>query len=73
MIANEQLARVVSERVIEINRLLNDLAMVVVSQVPPEEARQFKQAIGAVSGELLLGIANPLYREHPGLKPSEMG
>ncbi|MBX3711826.1 MAG: hypothetical protein KF800_07695 [Lysobacter sp.] len=72
MIANEQLASDVSRRIIEINRLLNELATIVVSQAPSDEERLFRQAIGAVSGELLLSIANPLYRQHPTLKPPEL-
>lgn len=73
MITDEELARVVSERIIEINRLLNDLVRVVVAKVPENEEKRFKHAVGAVSGELLLAIANPLYRQHPTLKPPELG
>jgi hypothetical protein len=73
MISDEALASEVSERILEINRLLNDLARVVVERAPGEEARRFKHAVGTVSGELLLAIANPLYRQHPALKPPGLG
>ncbi len=73
MIANEQLAQEVNERILEINRLLNDLAKIVQEQAPSDEERRFRHAVGAVSGELLLAIANPLYRQHPALKPPELG
>lgn len=72
MLEDEQLARLVGERIIEINRLLNDLVRIVMEKSPPDEGRCFRQAVGAVSGELLTRIANPLYRQHPALKPPEM-
>lgn len=73
MITEEQLAEAVSERILEVNRLLNELTVIVAAQAPPDEERRFRHAIGAVSAELLLAVANPLYRQHPALKPTEMG
>jgi hypothetical protein len=46
--------------------------MIVVSQAPSNEERRLRIAVGAVSGELLLAIANPLYRQHDALKPPEL-
>lgn len=62
-----------SRRVLEINRLQNELAMIVVSQAHSDKERRFRHAVGAVSGELLLAIANPLCRQHHALDPPELG
>lgn len=69
MITNQQVAGQVSQRVLEVNRLLNDALLVVSEKCPEEEASAFRLAIGQVLGELLLAVINPLYRQHPALKP----
>lgn len=73
MITEKELAKMVSKRILEVNRLLNELAVIVAEKAPPDEEKRFRHAIGAVSAELLLSVANPLYRQHPALKPVEMG
>jgi hypothetical protein len=72
MISNKQLAAEISERVLRVNGLLNEMANLVQKQGEETELRPFCFAIAKVSGELLLEVANPLYREHPELKPPEM-
>lgn len=37
------------------------------------EFEQYRLATGKVMGELLFGMMNPIYREHPDLKPKELG
>jgi hypothetical protein len=62
-------AREVSARALEVARLLDDSVAVVVASASPDDAASYKQAVGKVMAELLLEIVNPLYREHPELKP----
>ena len=69
MIADQQLAADVAERVLEVNRLLNEAAALVQSRGTIEEAAAFRLVTGRVLGELLLDVVNPLYQQHPGLKP----
>jgi hypothetical protein len=69
MIADKHLASEVSERVLEANRLLNDVVALVHTRGTSDESDAFRLAIGNVLGELLLGVVNPLYRRHPDLKP----
>ena len=66
---NESVAREVGARVLEIGRLLDETAALVVASSSKEEADAYKQSIGKVLGELLLEVINPLYREHPSLRP----
>lgn len=72
MIADKLLAQMVSKRILDANRLLNEAMSLVAESASIDETRDFRLAIGQVSGELLLMIANPLYREHPELKPQEL-
>ncbi|MBU2713179.1 hypothetical protein [Zooshikella harenae] len=38
-----------------------------------EEFKAYQLATGKVMGELLIGFMNPIYKQHPSLKPKEMG
>lgn len=73
MIQDPKVAEEVNKKVLEINRLLNELVAYVNQNSPPEEEKRFRHAVGSVLGELLLEIVNPLYCQHPELKPPEMG
>lgn len=73
MISDKKLAADISERLLLVNDLLNEMANLVQKNGEESELRPFCFAIANVSGELLLGIANPLYREHPEFKPQGMG
>lgn len=72
MITDKDLAREVSDRILEVNRILNEMALLVTKSDRPDEAKQFRLAVGQVSAELLFEIANPLYQAHPDLKPIGM-
>lgn len=69
MISDNNLASKVSELILDANRILNDAVSLVVENGSVDEAKEFRLAVGQVSGELLLGILNPLYRKHPELTP----
>jgi hypothetical protein len=72
MIADETLAKIVSDQILDIGRRLDELVSTVAEQSEGEEELQFRHAVGTVLGELLLSILNPLYRQHPALKPPEL-
>ncbi|MFZ0463267.1 MAG: hypothetical protein WBE20_09990 [Candidatus Acidiferrales bacterium] len=38
----------------------------------PEEFAADRRAAGRIMGEMLLEVLNPLYAEHPSLKPAAM-
>jgi hypothetical protein len=70
MISNKQIASEVSGRILEVNRLLNEVVALAQGGCSPEELSALKLAVGRVLGELLVEMANPLYQAHPGLKPN---
>jgi hypothetical protein len=72
MISDKQLAADISERILRVNDLLNEMTNLVQKHGKEDELRPFCFAIAKVSGELLLEVANPLYREHPELRPPGM-
>jgi hypothetical protein len=69
MIANEQVAADVGTRTLEASRLLNEALLIVHNKCPEAEFLALRFVIGGVLGEMLLSVLNPLYRQHPGLKP----
>lgn len=69
MIADKETAREVNRRLLEVHCLLNDVVVLVCSNASIEESTVIKKIVGRILGELLLEIVNPLYREHPDLKP----
>jgi hypothetical protein len=71
MIKNAEIARQISDLMIEIGGRLDRSVLVLQQQCSPEESRVYGRAIGQVLGDML-DILNPLYEEHPSLKPSQM-
>lgn len=69
MITNEQIASKISERMLEVSRVLDDAVLVVQENCAELEAAAFRRAVGKVLGELLLGVMNPIYGQHPRLRP----
>ncbi|MBP3984281.1 hypothetical protein J5837_07550 [Pseudoxanthomonas helianthi] len=69
MISDKVLAEKISVRVLEVNRLLNEAVVLVAEEGSVDEMEEFRMAVGRVLGELILLIANPIYRKHPELQP----
>lgn len=69
MISDKQIALEISDRVLEVNHLLNEIVSLAQGGCSPEELSALKLAVGRVLGELLVEIVNPLYQAHPELKP----
>lgn len=72
MILNKETAAEVSKRALEINRMLNEIVVLTQQSATSDEVRALKLAVGKVSAELLFSLVNPLYSEHPELKPAGM-
>ena len=69
MIKNRDVACQISDLMIEFSKKIDNSVRLVQEQCSVEEFRQYRLAAGRVLGEILLEIMNPLYGEHPGLKP----
>jgi hypothetical protein len=70
MIKNERVSREISELMLDIGRRLDASVATVELSCGESELRAYRRAVGKVLGEVLLEVLNPLYREHPGLKPA---
>jgi hypothetical protein len=72
MIRNTAVARQISELMIEVSGRLDSSIVKVKTQCSSEEFEAYKRAVGRILGEVLLEVLNPLYAEHPSLKPPQM-
>jgi hypothetical protein len=72
MLTNPTVAKLVSDRLLEVHSLLNETVRVVQESSPENEALLFKRAVGQVLAEMLVSLVNPLYQQHPELKPSNL-
>lgn len=69
MIDNEEIARQVSELMVEFSHRLDDSVALVRDQSSPSEFHVYRQAVAKILADMLLDIMNPLYARHPNLKP----
>jgi len=72
MIRDARIAKQVSDLMIEFSGRLDGSIATVRDQCSPEEFAAYRRAVGRIMGEMLLEVLNPLYAEHPALKPAEM-
>ena len=73
MIANVSIARQISELMLGISQRLDESIVLVQKACPPEEFKAYRLAVGKILGEILLETLNPLYAQHPELKPPKWG
>jgi hypothetical protein len=57
---------------IEFRGCLDGSTATVRGRCSSEEFAAYRRAVGRIMGEILLEVLNPLYAEHPSLKPAEM-
>ena len=69
---NREVAAEVSATMLEISRKLNASLLDVRDRCTPEEFDKYRRGVGVVMSDMLCEILNPLYRQHPDLKPPEM-
>lgn len=70
MIGNDDVAKVVSDLMLEYSEKLNDSIILVMENCPEDEFKRYRLAAAKVLGEMLLEVMNPLYVRHPELKPA---
>ncbi len=69
MIEDQEVARQVSDLMLEFSNRLTDSIALVRDHGSPEEFRVYRLAVAKVLAEMLFEIENPLYARHPNLKP----
>lgn len=70
MIRDEAMAARVSEMMLEVGARLNESVRVVREMCSEQEFNAYRRSVGRIMGEMLLGVLNPLYEEHPMLRPA---
>jgi hypothetical protein len=69
MIDNEDVARQVSDLMLDYNSRLNASLILVRDRGSPEQFVSYRRAVAKIMTDMLLDIMNPLYARHPNLKP----
>lgn len=72
MIKDVDIAREISELMLDYGGKLDKSVALVREKCTSEEFQEYRRAVGKVMGEILLDVLNPLYQSHPSLKPPEM-
>jgi hypothetical protein len=72
MITNPNIAKYVSELMLDIHNRLDESVARVNETCSPEEDAIYRRAVGRILGRILLEVLNPLYAAHPSLKPEGM-
>lgn len=66
-------AQQIAELMLRVSSWIDQSTALVEDQSPGESAEKYKQAAGRVMGDILLEVLNPLYAEHPELRPTALG
>ncbi len=72
MIQSKKVAAEISQLVLDYGAKLDASVALVKAQCSAEEFAAYRKAVGMVMGEVLFEIMNPLYEQHPDLKPAEL-
>jgi hypothetical protein len=73
MIENVEVAKEISDLMLEYGARLDKSVALVSERGSAEELKAYRRAVGKIMGEMLLEVMNPLYARHPDLKPKELG
>lgn len=69
---NELVARQISELMLDIGSRLDRSVELIRQNATSDEFMIYRRAVGAVMAEILLEVLNPLYDQHPSIKPPEL-
>lgn len=72
MFENEQTARYVLERFLNLNGQMDQTIIAIKSRTSPEEYRAFKKSVGYVMYEVFDKVIEPICKRHPSLAPPGM-
>jgi len=70
MISHADTAKYVSDLMLDISGRLDESVGIVKTACTSEEEAAYRRSIGRILGNILLEVLNPLYAEHPSLKPA---
>jgi hypothetical protein len=70
LIKDKSIAREISDLMIEFSDRIDRSILTVQENCSQEEFKAYRLAAAKVLGEVLLEVMNPLYADHPDLKPA---
>ncbi|HVK55078.1 MAG TPA: hypothetical protein VM532_08630 [Burkholderiales bacterium] len=68
-----EVAEKISVLMLQLNAKLNDSIAFVRDNCSKEEFETYRKAAGMLMGSILLDIEEPIYQEHPTLRPNGLG
>jgi len=68
----KDVAETINRLMLEYGAKLDSSVKLVMDTSSAEEFEAYRLAVGQIMGTMLLDIMNPIYREHPELKPPEL-
>lgn len=69
MISNADIAKQISELMLDVFRRLDESVTTVQEGCHPDEVVLFRKSVGKVIYPILFDLLEPLYSQHPSLKP----
>lgn len=72
MIKNEHIAKQISDIMLDVGYSLNRSVAIVMDNCPNDELIVYRKIAGKIMADILLDILNPIYSEHPGIKPEQL-
>lgn len=67
-----EVAETINQLMLEYGAKLNESVRLVMESSSAAELEGYRAAVGQIMGTMLLDIMEPIYREHPDLKPPEL-
>lgn len=68
----KSVANDINKLMLEFSKKLNESIKNVMDNAEPAEFESYRDAASKIMGIMLLDIMNPIYLEHPDLKPKEL-
>jgi hypothetical protein len=68
----KETAQQISLLMLEFSAKLNESVELVAAEGDANDTKYYKTIVGKLMGEMLIEIMNPIYKEHPDLKPPQL-
>lgn len=69
MIRDINIATTVSKLMLDVSDRLEESVVMIKKSSAPDEFTNYRGAVAGILGEILINVLNPIYSEHPSLKP----
>jgi hypothetical protein len=72
IILDKEIASQVNELMLEYSAKLDQSLKTVMDNCSAQEFKSYRDAVGQLMGIMLLDVMNPIYKQHPDLKPEQL-